>query len=86
MIVRRSAALALTLASLAAACGPTASPDELVLLTHDSFAISEAVLDAFEAIGYDDYLTFEYFHPYQHFPEALIHQTADSLDRMLGIK
>lgn len=45
-----------------------------------------AVLDAFDKIGYDGYLTFEYFHPYQHFPEALIYQTADSLDRMLGIK
>jgi L-ribulose-5-phosphate 3-epimerase len=45
-----------------------------------------AVLDAFDKTGYKGYLTFEYFHPYQHFPEALIHQTADSLDRMLGIK
>lgn len=45
-----------------------------------------AVLEAFAAVGYDDYLTFEYFHPYQHFPEALIYQTADSLDRMLGLK
>jgi len=45
-----------------------------------------AVLNAFEDIGYDQYLTFEYFHPYQHHPEALIYQTADSLDRMLGIK
>jgi len=45
-----------------------------------------AVLEAFNAVGYTDYLTFEYFHPYQHFPEALIYQTADSLDRMLGIK
>ncbi len=45
-----------------------------------------AVLEAFDGIGYDGYLTFEYFHPYQHFPEALIYQTADSLDRMLGIK
>jgi hexulose-6-phosphate isomerase len=44
-----------------------------------------AVLDAFEKIGYEDYLTFEYFHPYLHHPEALIYQTADSLDRMLGI-
>src|SRR5258707_7320486 len=43
-----------------------------------------AVLEAFENIGYRGYLTFEYFHPYQHYPEALIHQTADSLDRMLG--
>jgi len=45
-----------------------------------------AVLEAFEQVGYQAYLTFEYFHPYQHFPEALIHQTSDSLDRMLGRK
>ena len=44
-----------------------------------------AVLDAFDKVGYDGYLTFEYFHPYQHYPEALIYQTADSLDRMLGL-
>lgn len=45
-----------------------------------------AVLTAFNDVGYEGYLTFEYFHPYQHFPEALIYQTADSLDRMLGLK
>jgi len=45
-----------------------------------------AVLEAFAATGYQGYLTFEYFHPYQHFPEALVYQTADSLDRMLGAK
>jgi L-ribulose-5-phosphate 3-epimerase len=45
-----------------------------------------AVLDAFAAVDYDGYLTFEYFHPYQHYPEALIYQTSDSLDRMLGLK
>lgn len=45
-----------------------------------------AVLDAFEETNYKGYLTFEYFHPYSHFPEALIYQTADSLDRMLGLK
>jgi L-ribulose-5-phosphate 3-epimerase len=44
-----------------------------------------AVLEAFDGIGYEGYLTFEYFHPYPHFPEALIYQTADSLNRMLGI-
>ena len=42
------------------------------------------VMEAFNEIGYDGYLTFEYFHPYQHYPEALIYQTADSLNRMLG--
>lgn len=45
-----------------------------------------AVMEAFGQIGYKGYLTFEYFHPYQHFPEALIYQTADSLDRLLGLK
>ena len=45
-----------------------------------------AVLEALDANGYQRYLTFEYFHPYQHWPEALVYQTADSLDRMLGRK
>jgi len=45
-----------------------------------------AVMEAFAETDYDGYLTFEYFHPYSHYPEALIHQTSDSLDRMLGRK
>ena len=45
-----------------------------------------AVMEAFDASGYDGYLTFEYFHPYLHYPEALVYQTSDSLDRMLGLK
>jgi L-ribulose-5-phosphate 3-epimerase len=45
-----------------------------------------AVMDALEATGYHGYCTFEYFHPYAHYPEALIYQTSDSLDRMLGRK
>jgi hexulose-6-phosphate isomerase len=45
-----------------------------------------AVLEAFDRIRYRGYLTFEYFHPYTYYPEALIYQTADSLDRMLGLK
>ena len=45
-----------------------------------------AVLEAFDRTGYRGHLTFEYFHPYQHYPEALVYQTADSLDRMLGLK
>ena len=45
-----------------------------------------AVIDAFDQVGYRGYLTFEYFHPYQHYPEALVYQTSDSLDRMLGRK
>jgi hexulose-6-phosphate isomerase len=45
-----------------------------------------AVVEAFDRIGYRGYLTFEYFHPYPHYPEALVYQTSDSLDRMLGRK
>ena len=45
-----------------------------------------AVMEALDRVGYRDYLTFEYFHPYLHYPEALVHQTSDSLDRMLGRK
>jgi len=43
-----------------------------------------AVMDAFDQTGYRGYLTFEYFHPYPHYPEALVYQTSDSLDRILG--
>lgn len=43
-----------------------------------------AVMNALDTIGYDGYVTFEYFHPYPHYPAALIHQTSDSLDRILG--
>jgi hexulose-6-phosphate isomerase len=45
-----------------------------------------AVVEAFDQVGYRGYLTFEYFHPYPHYPEALVYQTADSLDRILGKK
>jgi len=43
-----------------------------------------AVMTALESVGYTGSVTFEYFHPYIHYPEALIYQTSDSLDRMLG--
>jgi L-ribulose-5-phosphate 3-epimerase len=45
-----------------------------------------AVMEALAKVGYNGYLTFEYFHPFPHYPEALIYQTSDSLDRMLGKK
>lgn len=45
-----------------------------------------AVMQALGDVGYRGFLTFEYFHPYQHYPEALVYQTSDSLDRMLGRK
>jgi L-ribulose-5-phosphate 3-epimerase len=45
-----------------------------------------AVIDELDAVGYRGYCTFEYFHPFAHYPDALIHQTSDALDRMLGRK
>jgi L-ribulose-5-phosphate 3-epimerase len=45
-----------------------------------------AVMEALDKVEYRGYLTFEYFHPYLHYPEALVYQTSDSLDRMLGRK
>ena len=44
------------------------------------------VIEALDQIGYRGYLTFEYFHPFQHFPEALVYQSSDALDWMLGRK
>jgi L-ribulose-5-phosphate 3-epimerase len=45
-----------------------------------------AVLEALDAVGYRGHLTFEYFRPWEHWPEALVWQTSDALDRMLGRK
>jgi len=45
-----------------------------------------AVMKELDRVGYRGYLTFEYFHPFNHYPEALIYQTADALDWMLGRK
>jgi L-ribulose-5-phosphate 3-epimerase len=45
-----------------------------------------AVMEALDGVGYRGFVTFEYFHPYPHYPEALIWQTSDSLDRILGRK
>jgi L-ribulose-5-phosphate 3-epimerase len=45
-----------------------------------------AVMEALDRVGYKGYLTFEYFHPFPHYPEALVYQTSDALDRILGRK
>ena len=45
-----------------------------------------AVMESLDQVGYRGYLTFEYFHPFIHYPEALIYQASDALDRMLGRK
>ena len=41
-------------------------------------------MESLDEVGYRGYVTFEYFHPYHHYPEALVYQTSDSLNRMLG--
>jgi hexulose-6-phosphate isomerase len=43
-----------------------------------------AVMEEIGKIGYRGYITFEYFHAFKHYPEALIYQTSDALDRILG--
>ncbi len=45
-----------------------------------------AVTEELDKSGYRGFLTFEYFHPYIHYPEALVWQTSDSMDRILGRK
>jgi hexulose-6-phosphate isomerase len=45
-----------------------------------------AVIEELDKLGYDGYVTFEYFHPFQHYPEALVYQSSDALDWMLGRK
>jgi hexulose-6-phosphate isomerase len=45
-----------------------------------------AVLEALDQVGYRGYLTFEYFNPFPHWPEAIVYHTSDALDRMLGRK
>ena len=45
-----------------------------------------AVLAALDQTGYRGYLTFEYFNPFPHWPEAIVYHTSDALDRMLGRK
>jgi len=44
------------------------------------------VIESLDKVGYRGYLTFEYFNPFPHWPESLVYQTSDALDRMLGRK
>lgn len=45
----RLAGLLVSIAIIAGACGSAEQPDEIVLLTHDSFAVSDGILEQFEA-------------------------------------
>ncbi len=40
-------------------------------------------MESLGAVGYQGWATFEYFHPYMHYPEALV-QTSDAMDRIFG--
>ena len=43
-----------------------------------------AVMEAFDKAGYKGWLTFEYFKPWKHYPEALVYQASDAMDRICG--
>jgi len=75
-----------TTAGVAAASAVAAQAAESLRPLLDGTTNWPAVMQALSTVGYDGYLTFEYFHPYEHYPEALVFQTSDSMDRMLGRK
>ena len=39
-----------------------------------------------EKIGYDGYVTAEMLPPYTHYPETIIYNTSNSMDKILGRK
>lgn len=42
------------------------------------------VMAAFQAIGYDDWVTAEMLPPYTHYPEQILYNTSNSMDQILG--
>lgn len=45
-----------------------------------------AVKAAFEEIGYDDWATAEMLPPYAQYPETIVYNTSNAMDRILGVK
>ena len=45
-----------------------------------------AVMDAFKAVGYDDWVTAEMIPNYKYFTEAIVYNTSYSMDKILGRK
>ena len=43
-----------------------------------------AVMDAFRAIGYDNWVTGEMLPPYTHYPETILYNTSNSMDKIIG--
>lgn len=42
------------------------------------------VMEAFRAIGYDNWVTAEMLPPYTHYPEQILYNTSHSMDKILG--
>ena len=45
-----------------------------------------AVMEQFEKIGYDNWVSAEMLPPYTHYPEAIIYNTSFAMDKILGRK
>ncbi len=45
-----------------------------------------AVMEQFEKIGYDNWVTAEMLPPYTHYPETILYNTSNSMDKILGRK
>ena len=45
-----------------------------------------AVMKQFEKIGYDDWVTAEMIPPYKYYPETIIYNTSNAMDKILGRK
>ena len=45
-----------------------------------------AVMKQFESIGYDGWVTAEMIPPYTHYPETIIYNTSNAMDKILGRK
>ena len=43
-----------------------------------------AVMDAFKAVGYDNWVTAEMLPPYTHYPETIVYNTSNAMDKILG--
>ena len=45
-----------------------------------------AVMQQFENVGYDNWVTAEMLPPYTHYPETIVYNTSNAMDKILGRK
>ena len=45
-----------------------------------------AVIEALKSVGYDGYVTAEMIPAYKHYPETIIYNTSNAMDKILGVK